>query len=215
MIDKGIPRNKLNLAIPTYGKTFQLKNPTMNGLGSPAIKGEGTSGPYTQNSGTLGYNEICEIFNTECWNVVREEMIVSPYAYKDTDWFGYDDMKSVESKVKFAFKMNLSGIMVWSIDTDDFNGQCHGVKFPLVKSINMAFSGEPSVPFNKSSPCKGKNNDNNYIKFAIITVSAVVLLVLIILLIILSMKHKNKIQESSEQIIHVNQEPPEGKLNRI
>ena len=30
--------------------------------------------------------------------------------------------------------------MVWSIDTDDFSGSCHGPKFPILKAINKALA---------------------------------------------------------------------------
>lgn len=44
--------------------------------------------------------------------------------YKDNMWISYDDTMSVGLKVAFAQKLGLGGIMVWSVDTDDFNGNC-------------------------------------------------------------------------------------------
>jgi chitinase len=56
-IEKGAPKDKLNLGIATYGRSFTLQSATNNGVGVPA-KGAGKPGPYTQQGGYLGYNEV-------------------------------------------------------------------------------------------------------------------------------------------------------------
>jgi chitinase len=56
-IQQGAPRNKLNLGIGTYGRSFTLQNANNNGVGAPTTGG-GNPGPYTQSSGFLGYNEV-------------------------------------------------------------------------------------------------------------------------------------------------------------
>ena len=35
-------------------------------------------------------------------------------------WVSYDDEHSVRLKAEFAFDMKLGGVMVWSVETDDF-----------------------------------------------------------------------------------------------
>jgi chitinase len=47
---------------------------------------------------------------------------------------------SLRLKTDFAYEFNLAGIMVWSIDTDDFKGSCNGKKFPLLRAINNQVS---------------------------------------------------------------------------
>ena len=42
-IDNGFPKEKINLGLSLYGRTFTLKNPSEHDLGSPA-KGAGTAG---------------------------------------------------------------------------------------------------------------------------------------------------------------------------
>ena len=65
------------------------------------------------------------------------------------------------NKVRYAIRQNLGGLMVWSVDTDDFNGLCDGQndtfsdfeerediklkipstiqgKYPLLKAVNEA-----------------------------------------------------------------------------
>ena len=38
-------------------------------------------------------------------------------------WVSYDNERSVKLKADFAFDMKLGGVMVWSIETDDFQGE--------------------------------------------------------------------------------------------
>jgi len=56
-IQNGAPKDKLNLGIATYGRSFTLENASNNGVGAPA-KGAGKPGPYTREAGYLGYNEV-------------------------------------------------------------------------------------------------------------------------------------------------------------
>jgi chitinase len=56
-IQKGAPKDKLNLGIATYGRSFTLQNARNNGVGAPA-KGAGKPGPYTEEEGYLSYIEV-------------------------------------------------------------------------------------------------------------------------------------------------------------
>lgn len=67
--------------------------------------------------------------------------------------------------MEYAKKQKLAGVMVWSIDTDDFRGKCaslhddmtfDGRDYPLMKSINTVLanntipSGENQLPDSSS-----------------------------------------------------------------
>jgi chitinase len=59
-------------------------------------------------------------------------------------------------QVKLAIKKKLAGVMVWSLDTDDFRGSCSFGKsgsttYPLMQAINNAL--DTAVSWNKV-PCK-------------------------------------------------------------
>ncbi|CAN8029343.1 unnamed protein product, partial [Ixodes persulcatus] len=89
---------------------------------------------------------ICEAFKRQSWTVVKDPFYMAPYAYYDRQWVGYDDMESIAAKVEFAKALGLAGGMVWSIETDDFQGTCHGIKYPMLSTINQAFAlGGPGV----------------------------------------------------------------------
>lgn len=63
---------------------------------------------------------------------------MAPYMYKDTKWVSYDNVESIKIKTQFAYDQGLAGVMVWSIDTDDFKGLCGGPRYPLLRTINNA-----------------------------------------------------------------------------
>lgn len=67
-----------------------------------------------------------------------EESHQAPYMYKGLKWVSFDNEESIALKTQFAYKNRLAGVMVWSIDTDDFRGNCGGPRFPLLRTINRA-----------------------------------------------------------------------------
>ncbi|KYQ51640.1 Acidic mammalian chitinase, partial [Trachymyrmex zeteki] len=133
-LKNGCPPEKLILGVPFYGRAFTLSNSNNNGLEAPT-SGPASSGPYTQEGGYLGYNEICEKLQQGGWTVVHNDKTKSPYAYKGNQWVGYEDEKSIQVKVQYVKDKGLGGLMTWSIDTDDFRGTC-GKKFPLLQAMN-------------------------------------------------------------------------------
>lgn len=79
------------------------------------------------------------------WTEVRDPYVLAPYAYKDRLWVGYDDIESITLKAQYIKAMGLAGGMIWSIETDDFLGKCHGEKYPLLKAINKVFESSSAL----------------------------------------------------------------------
>lgn len=145
-ISKGAPREKIILGMGLYGRGFTLQKASDNGLYATSNT-PSTPGPYTREPGILGYNEICEkMTRGEKWTVVRVDHYEAPYAYLDRQWVGYDDQESIKVKSKYGMDMGLGGGMVWSIETDDFRGICHGHRYPLLTVIHNTFIGAIERP---------------------------------------------------------------------
>ncbi|KAK9709298.1 Glycosyl hydrolases family 18 [Popillia japonica] len=122
-ISRGAEAKKLILGTGTYGRTFTLSSSGNNNIGAP-ISGGGSAGQCTGEMGILGYNEICQKIASGGWTVVWNNEQQIPYAYNGNQWIGYDNERSITLKVDYAKTKGLGGIMVWSLETDDFNGLC-------------------------------------------------------------------------------------------
>ncbi|XP_078034702.1 endochitinase-like [Augochlora pura] len=133
-LNQGAPAHKLILGVPFYGITFTLKDAGQHHLHVPT-SGPGIKGPYTNDEGNIGYNELCVELKNGGWTVVRTRYEKVPYAYKGNQWISYDDPRSIRHKAGFAKHHNLGGVMIWSVDTDDFHGNC-GPKNALLHAIN-------------------------------------------------------------------------------
>ncbi|TRY70996.1 hypothetical protein TCAL_02426 [Tigriopus californicus] len=139
LMKKGAIAEKTVMGVPFYGRAFTLMNPHDHDLGSKT-KTTSFQGPYTREDGFLGYNEICEelMEQDNPWTTVWNEEHKAPHMYKDTKWVSYDNEESIRVKSEYAYDNNLAGVMIWSIDTDDFRGNCGGPRFPLLRTINKA-----------------------------------------------------------------------------
>jgi chitinase len=133
-LQAGIPKEKIVLGMPTYGRSFIVSSPltaTDNGYGKP-FRDAGPAGPATQVPGVLAYYEIlAQLANG---NLVKQwdNATLTPYAYSSQtgEWVSYDDTDSLAYKVSYVLEQGLGGAMVWSIDDDDFSNG-----FPLFNSI--------------------------------------------------------------------------------
>ncbi|XP_034479172.1 acidic mammalian chitinase-like [Drosophila innubila] len=131
---QGAPAQKLILGIGFYGHSYQMADSSQNRPGAPCT-GAGNAGPFTQQSGFLGYHEIC----MNNWQTVFDDQAKSPYAFQGDQWVGFDNVQSIELKMKLVDSRKLGGAMTWSIETDDFHGRC-GEKFPLLKAMNRGLA---------------------------------------------------------------------------
>ncbi|XP_078098070.1 acidic mammalian chitinase-like [Mustelus asterias] len=130
---QGAPAEKLNAGFAGYGHTFRLST-SRTTPGAPA-SGGGPAGHYTQQSGFLGYFEICLFLKgaTKKWDA--SQMV--PYAYKGNVWVGYDDPQSFDDKIKWLKQSQIGGAMMWTLSLDDFSGTfCHQGKYPLISQLH-------------------------------------------------------------------------------
>uniref|UniRef100_A0A1Q3FSC0 Putative catalytically inactive chitinase-like lectin n=1 Tax=Culex tarsalis TaxID=7177 RepID=A0A1Q3FSC0_CULTA len=125
----GAPSNKIVLGLPFYGRTFVT--PSKRAKIGDESDDKGFAGPSTNENGFMGYNEVCEALkaNPDGWNLSWDseasEAIATILDGNMTRVVIYDNTRSMANKVRFAVRQNLGGLMIWSVDTDDFNGLCN------------------------------------------------------------------------------------------
>ncbi|XP_069702870.1 probable chitinase 2 [Periplaneta americana] len=159
LIKMGAPPNKLVLGMPLYGRVYQLRDQlSPPGFRAPSI-GAPRNGPYVQEPGFWGYNEICLELGSPIanWRKFWDIKTHTPYAIsQDNIFLSYDNETSLTDKVELAVQNKLAGVMVWSLDTDDFLGDCifertGATSFPLMRAINKALD---TAAFGEKMPCR-------------------------------------------------------------
>merc|ERR1719242_17997 len=151
-IDNGAAPEKLNLGLATYGRNFELTDPSSHDVGA-SIKGAGPAGTQTREKGFNSYYEICEKLKSGA-QVYRDPTQQVPYAVKGNEWIGYDNEQSLRNKVDYAKALGLGGIMFWALDLDDFKGQsCGKGPYPLMNAAkDQCLSGSSGVTSGPGSP---------------------------------------------------------------
>ncbi|KAB7504487.1 putative chitinase 3 [Armadillidium nasatum] len=134
-LDQGAPTYKLVVGVPFYGRTFTLENPKENTPGSKIVN-VGKEGRFTRQKGYLAYYEICMEQRNGGWDISRDEA-GGTYMVKGDQWVGYDDEDYIEKKVDYIKYENLGGVMLWSMDLDDYLGLC-GTRWPLLSALRAS-----------------------------------------------------------------------------
>ncbi|KAJ8981334.1 hypothetical protein NQ317_015975 [Molorchus minor] len=141
-LDAGLSREKLILGIPTYARTYILADDNGHNIGDPVI-GEAEPGEFTKEAGFLAYYELLDLMQDAFLDITSVQTDDTNYAYGSNEWYTYETETTVRAKTMYAIDQHLGGIMVWSIDTDDFLG-LYGKKYPLLKTISeVIMENEP------------------------------------------------------------------------
>ncbi|EAT34366.1 AAEL013385-PA [Aedes aegypti] len=136
----GCPLAKINLGISTMAKTYTLKpGATASVNTGSAIQGPGRAGPFTKSVGVLGYNELCTMLADSKGKMAFLRNVGVKVTVQGDQWITYDDGDTVEIKATYVKQKGLGGVMFWTIDTDDFIGDCYNEAYPLLLAANKVF----------------------------------------------------------------------------
>jgi chitinase len=143
----GIPKDKIVLGMPTYGRSFLLAaSPTAptNGYRQP-FTNAGPAGAATAVPGVLAYYEILAQLGSGELIAAWDDATLTPYAYSRSgnSWVSYDDAKSLAYKTSYVIEQGLAGAMIWSIDDDVFSS---ATAFPLVHSVKAILDNPATRP---------------------------------------------------------------------
>ncbi|KAK0058057.1 Chitin binding domain containng protein [Biomphalaria pfeifferi] len=142
---KGAPKDKINIGLATYGRTFTLSDPNKHEPGD-AAPSPGPAGQFTREAGFMAYYEICELIKSGASvHQINDQQV--PYLVKGNVWVGYDNPQSLRNKVKYIKDNGFGGSMIWALDLDDFHGtSCGQGAYPLVHAISDECGSAPSGP---------------------------------------------------------------------
>ncbi|XP_058130647.1 endochitinase-like [Anopheles ziemanni] len=138
-LQSGCSPDKVILGVPFLGRTFLLRNRVENSLGAPA-RGPGPKGPHTYSEGYMGYFEICEKFKQGNWSQMWDSIGLCPYAFRNFQWVGYENERSLQEKAQWAISQKLGGVYAFSLDLDDYRGTC-GEPYPLMNAVSKIIKG--------------------------------------------------------------------------
>lgn len=140
-MDKKIDTKKIILGVTTYGRTFKLKDAEKHGLGDLVV-GPGDEGLITKKKGKLAFYEICMKTKRDGFKVIRDTTTkIGAYAFLNDQWVTFDDITNLKTKAIFVKDMKLGGVMVKTLDMDDFKGKCGCGKFPMLTILNKVLFG--------------------------------------------------------------------------
>ncbi|VDM99951.1 unnamed protein product [Thelazia callipaeda] len=132
--NKGVPKRKIIIGISTYGRGWTLADPKKNAIGSAALS---KSSPSTifPDGGKAAYLEICKYLKEGGRETVEKDGI-GAVLIKGKQWFGYDNEKTIKSKMEWLKREGFGGAFIWSLDSDDFTGKsCGKGQYPLTSAV--------------------------------------------------------------------------------
>lgn len=126
----GVPKEKILLGIPFYGRSIARI------LDKPRTVEAVDASESLSRVPRILYRELCQTLSAQLSQRRFDAIAKTPYLETDRQWIVYDDEESIEWKVKFTRDKGLGGIAVWTLDYDDFDGNCnHGQAYPLFNQV--------------------------------------------------------------------------------
>ena len=125
-LERGMPREKLLMGLPTYGRDWKLANPDRHGLYAPAVGQWG--------DGFVSLADVCRLLQdggTEEWDPFG----LVPYAYSGAEWVSFENARSIVAKATLVRSLDLAGAMVFDMAQDDWENVCGDGVLPLFKLI--------------------------------------------------------------------------------
>ncbi|GFN99831.1 chitinase-3-like protein 1 [Plakobranchus ocellatus] len=139
---RGLPFHQMLVGVTGVGRRLVLSNVNETDVGS-SVTGDIRTGDIYGIPGGLAYPEICSMLTsikTERYFDYEQRV---PYLVKGDDWVGYEDKESIDIKVPWMMRLGVAGIMLWSLDQDDFTGKfCDAGKYPMMMTIKAAIDKE-------------------------------------------------------------------------
>ncbi|KAI3973712.1 hypothetical protein MKX01_031132 [Papaver californicum] len=117
-IEGGVPREKLVMGLPLFGRTWKLQDRKNNGIGAAAVGIGSDDDECTKGEGYMLYYNVVTYNDNHNATEIYDEDTESYYSYSGTNWISYDGEKSIEAKVRYAQQKRLGGYYFFAIEQD-------------------------------------------------------------------------------------------------
>ncbi|EDS26085.1 conserved hypothetical protein [Culex quinquefasciatus] len=125
----GLTSDKIVIGVQTNSITYKLIQPNEYRLGTPVAKLK-----------IRPFYKICQKLYAGSLEIF-EEKTRCPYAFRDQNWYSYENQKSISEKVEYVVGQSLAGIAVMYYDEDDPINTCGDGPHPLTTAILSTLEG--------------------------------------------------------------------------
>ncbi|XP_075164934.1 endochitinase-like [Haematobia irritans] len=121
--EHGAPESKLNMGVALYARIYTLDNFSLVNVPNFFIC-------------ATHKNPIYELNRDKATTIIRHILQDKTTKFNRREFrrISLETIDTLEIKMDYVKKMNLSGVMVWSLENDDYRGIC-GSKYPLLSMI--------------------------------------------------------------------------------
>ncbi|XP_014671914.1 PREDICTED: chitinase-3-like protein 2 [Priapulus caudatus] len=147
-LHEGMPQDKFVVGLSLYGRCSQLEAAEKPAVGAKLRRGAKACKPgtYTREAGVLAYYEVCQKMQDQAYKIRFDPVQDVPYMSKGDDWISYDNERSLHDKVMYMKERRLGGVMIYTLDFDDFSGKfCEAGPHPLLRAIRTTLE-QPDPP---------------------------------------------------------------------
>ncbi|XP_054165121.1 acidic mammalian chitinase-like [Oppia nitens] len=128
----GVPKDRIIIGIPTYGRSYQLMFPWYPRPGSLALA----------SNQDMSFTEVCRFLKTPGTTVEWDQESGVPYAYRDNQWLTFESRESAAQKVEWIIRNGFGGSMTFSLNADDYRNECYDNSQPFaiqsaIKEISL------------------------------------------------------------------------------
>lgn len=93
-------------------------------------------------TGFVTYSDVCWFVRSNFFvNDIYDKETCSSYVYAGLEWISYENERSISCKTEYVKKMGFGGVMIFSLNTDDYSSYCYygqsrqEAEFPLTRTI--------------------------------------------------------------------------------
>lgn len=169
---KAAGNSKINLGLSVSGRCFTLaSNDNCTDAGCKTL---GCGVDATGANGEIAYYKIAEVIREHDLLAQYDGKKKSAYLQYGDQWISYDNRYSIIDKIQFAQINKITGLMIWSIDLDDYIQPPYNI---ITRSIVSNLKGKdeeiiaPTRFQRPTSDQSGYNNVSRYIPSLLIIIS--------------------------------------------